>query len=180
MSSFDAAWSEAFLVPPPSKVPMWRQVQESEDCCDFTLTKKSQCSSRVASYGSFYLNEDKKKRQGVASHRLRASLRSTDRERQPQRRCQPVQDAARKGKEDENKGCPPAAWLAAPTGRGGGPKDPPQRPAAFFARDFCTFHHPVPCDYEQRQLPLSVAVGVVAARILARLGRASDHGTSRT
>ena len=53
VSSIDEAWSEAFLVPPPSKVPMWRQVQESEDCCDFTLTKKSQCSSRVASYGSF-------------------------------------------------------------------------------------------------------------------------------
>ena len=128
------------------------------------------------------------KRQGVASHRLRASLRSTDRERQPQCSCQTVQDAARKGKEDENKGCPPAALLAAPIGRGSAPSDPPgTSPSAddlpvlppFFARDLCTFHHPVPRDYEQRQLPQSVAVGVVEARILARLGRASDHGTSR-
>ena len=60
MRFIDEAWSETLLVPPPGKVPMWKERQESEDCCGAILTKiKCQSSWRVASHESDKLNRDK-------------------------------------------------------------------------------------------------------------------------
>ena len=109
-SSIDEAWSETLVVPPPGKVPTWGHMQESDDCCGFVLTKNSQSSWRVAYHGSYELNRDKlqKRTKGKAPH-LTVYV-----------------NVQRKGR-GRNKGCPLAAMLPAPIGRGSGPSAPPGR-----------------------------------------------------
>ena len=82
VSSIEETWEKTLLIPPPDVVPMRGQMEESEDCCGFTLTKKSEPSWRVARHGSIQFNNDKMQIEETdqAAHLpcLHTPLRSTD------------------------------------------------------------------------------------------------------
>ena len=57
--SVEETLEETLLIPPPDLVPMWGRMEESGDCCGFSVPKRSGQSWRVARHGSFQLNKDK-------------------------------------------------------------------------------------------------------------------------
>ena len=58
LGSTEEAWKETLPIPPPDLVPMWEQIEDSGECCGYTLTKNV-ANWRVAKHGSLQLDKEK-------------------------------------------------------------------------------------------------------------------------
>ena len=56
MSCIEEAWAEALLRLPSGDVPMWGQMEETDDWCGFVIAKQEVPSLRVAWHGSCEVN----------------------------------------------------------------------------------------------------------------------------
>ena len=56
VSKIEEAWAEALLRSPSGDVPMWGQMEETDDCCGFVTAKQEVPSLRVAWHGSYQVN----------------------------------------------------------------------------------------------------------------------------
>ena len=154
-SSIDEAWSQTLLVPPPGKVPMWRQNARIRRLLRLHSDHQEPvflegCKPRVVRTKQRQAANKKTRRRISPFTCISAKHRPREAAAAQLPACT-GRSVQRKGGETK-KGCPPAAMLAAPVDRGGGPSDPPgPSPGAddiaaccLFARDLRVVHLPVP------------------------------------